>query len=85
MPKKFRFPWLPKKRVNLARRLKQWRKREGLTQQQAADLLWKGLRGYQEWEQGRRGRGLTDWTYNHILATTKAPPGKTKNTSKKKT
>ena len=30
--------------------LKAWRKRHGLTQSQAADLLCRSLRGYQDWE-----------------------------------
>jgi transcriptional regulator with XRE-family HTH domain len=85
MPK-YQYPWLPKKpRVNIALRLKQWRKREGLTQKKAVEVLknWS-LKGYQELEQGRRGQGLPDYRYNYLIEHTKAPPRKTKKTEKKK-
>lgn len=38
---------------SLKKRLKQWRKKRGLVQKQAADILGVNLRTYEGWEQGR--------------------------------
>ena len=58
-------------RVNIARRLKRWRKHYGLTQEDAAEILWRSVRTIQDYEQGRRGHGLTDRTYRWLFAQTK--------------
>ena len=40
--------------MNFSDELKQWRAREGYTQERAASFLGVSLRTYQEWEQGRQ-------------------------------
>lgn len=62
------------KRVNLPKRLKQWRKREKIDKHEAAVLLNINYFTYLEYESGRRGKGMSGLQYDHIIALT-APNG----------
>jgi transcriptional regulator with XRE-family HTH domain len=67
------YPWsVPKEqRINLARRVKRWRKHYGLTQERAAVTLQLSIKTIQDYEQGRRGHGLSDHAYRWLFAQTK--------------
>lgn len=62
------------KRVNLSKRLKAWRKREKLTQDEAAKLLDLNPSTYIQYENKRRGSGMSEFQYQHILKNTAPRP-----------
>ena len=67
-------------RVDLPPRLRAWRKRENLTQDEAARLLGFNFYTYIQYETGHRGKGISDFTYQHIIDVT----GNSKRKSKRK-
>jgi DNA-binding XRE family transcriptional regulator len=58
------------RRINLPRRLRAWRRREGLTQKEAAERLSVNPFTYVEYESGRRGRNMSEFQYQHIIRLT---------------
>jgi transcriptional regulator with XRE-family HTH domain len=58
-------------RVDVARRVKRWRKHYGLTQERAAEILRVSIKTVQDYEQGRRGQGLHSNAYRWLFAQTK--------------
>ena len=69
------------KRVNLSRRLKAWRKREKLTHKEAGERLGINPLTYMEYEAGRRGKGINELTYQHIISLTARNGTKAKESS----
>lgn len=69
---KYQYPWLvEEKRVDIGRRIKRWRKHNGLTQKQVAKILKISIKTVQDYEQGRRGHGISQWWYRLLMKETK--------------
>jgi len=71
-------------RVELPPHLRAWRKRENLTQDEAARLLNLNFYTYIQYETGHRGKGISDFTYQHIIDVTRNSQRKPKRKSKRK-
>jgi transcriptional regulator with XRE-family HTH domain len=70
MPK-YQYPWIPEKRINVGRRVKRWRKHNRLTQKEAAKILQISVKTIQDYEQGRRGKGISQGWYGLLMKLTK--------------